>query len=72
MSVVVFDPEAVIDAMAPLLGLAIGSDQRAAVAANLRIAAGMAAQVLEVPMGDHDEPAGLFVPGHDAAREAAS
>ena len=72
MSVMVFDPDAVIDAMAPLLGLAIGPDQRAAVAANLRIAAGMAAQVLEVPIGDHDEPAGLFVPGQDAVREPES
>ncbi len=62
MNTASFDPEAVIDAMAPLLGLDIGPEQRAAVAANLRIAAGMAAQVLEVPMSDHDEPAALFVP----------
>lgn len=72
MSIAAFDPEAVIDAMAPLLGLDIRPDQRAVVAANLRIAAGMAAQVLEVPIGDHAEPAALFVPGHDAARDVAS
>ena len=58
-----FDPDAVIDAMAPLLGLDIRPDQRAAVAANLRIAAAMAAQLLEDPIGDHDEPAAFFVPG---------
>ena len=63
MNTASFDPDAVIDAMAPLLGLAIGPDHRAAVAANLRIAAGMAAQVFEVPIADHDEPAALFVPG---------
>ena len=69
MSTASFDPEAVIDAMAPLLGFEIGPEQRAAVAANLRIAAGMAAQVLEVAMSDHAEPAALFVPG--ALRETA-
>ena len=63
MSIALFDPEAIIDAMAPLLGIDIRPDHRAAVAVNLRIAAGMAAQVLEVPMGDHVEPAALFVPG---------
>ncbi len=70
MNAAPFDPDAVIDAMAPLLGLDIRPDQRAAVAANLRIAAGMAAQVLEVPIGDHDEPAAFFVPG--AALDASS
>ncbi len=62
MSGAPFDPEAVIDAMAPLLGLEIRPDYRAAVAANLRIAAGMAALVLEEPIGDHAEAAAVFVP----------
>ncbi len=70
MSSAPFDPDAIIDAMAPLLGLDIRPEQRAAVAANLRIAAGMAAQVLEAPIGDHSEPAAFFVPG--ASRETVS
>ncbi len=61
-SPVPFDPDAVIDAMAPLLGFAIPSDHRAAVAANLRLAAAMAALVLDQPVGDHAEPAPVFTP----------
>lgn len=57
-----FDPEAVMDAMAPALGLDIPVEQRAAVAANLRIAAAMAALVLSRPIGDHAEPAPVFTP----------
>ncbi len=57
-----FDPDRVIDALAPLLGLTIAPEQRAGVAANLRIAAGMAALVLEEPIGDHAEPAPVFTP----------
>ncbi len=58
-----FDPEAVIDAMAPMIGLAIPADYRAGVAANLRLAAAMAALVLLEPIGDHAEPAPVFTPG---------
>ena len=61
-SPVPFDPEAVIDAMAPLLGFNILLDHRAGVAANLRIAAAMAALVLDPPIGDHAEPAPVFTP----------
>ena len=57
-----FDPEAVIDAMAPLLGLDIRAEDRAGVVANLLIAAAMAALVLEPPLGDHTEPAPVFRP----------
>ncbi len=57
-----FDPEAVIDALAPLLGLAVPPEQRPGVAANLRIAAAMAALVLAEPAGDHAEPAPVFTP----------
>lgn len=63
-----FDPDAVIDAMAPLMGLAIAPDYRDGVAGNLRIAAAMAALVLADPPGDHAEPAPVFTPGH--SREA--
>ena len=57
-----FDPEAVIDALSPLLGLAVPPERRAGVAANLRIAAAMAALVLDEPVGDHAEPAPVFRP----------
>ncbi len=57
-----FDPEAVIDAMAPLLGLDVRAEDRAGVASNLAIAAAMAALVLEPPLGDHAEPAPVFQP----------
>ena len=57
-----FDPEAVVDAMAPLLGLAVSVEARPAVLANLRLAAAMAALVLESPPGDHAEPAPVFTP----------
>ena len=56
------DPEALIDAMAPFIGLDIPAEYRAGVAANLRIAAAMAALVLAEPIGDHAEPASVFTP----------
>lgn len=55
-----FDPDAVLDAMAPLLGLAVPAEARPAVLANLSIAAAMAALVLEEPAGDHAEPAPVY------------
>ena len=61
-----FDPEAVIDAMAPLLGLAILPEYRPGVAANLRIVADFAALMLEPPLGDHAEPAPVFTPAGGA------
>lgn len=63
-----FDPEAVIDALAPLLGLTVPAEARAAVATNLRIAAAMAELVLERPLGDHAEPAPVFTPLEREAR----
>jgi len=57
-----FDPEAVIDAISPLLGLDIKPEARDGVAANLRIVATMAALVLEPPQDDDAEPAPLFRP----------
>ena len=62
MSAPDFDPEAVIDATAPLLGLTVAPEQRPAVAANLRALAAMAALVLAPPLGDDAEPAPVFVP----------
>ena len=62
-----FDPEAVIDALAPLLGLTVPAEARAAVATNLRIAAAMAALVLERPLGDDAEPAPVFTPADRGA-----
>jgi hypothetical protein len=55
-----FDPEAVIDAMTPLLGLAAAEDYRPGIAMNLRICAGFAALLDEVELGDHEEPAPVF------------
>ena len=57
-----FDPEILIDAMGPMVGLDIPAEYRAGVVANLRIAAAMAAIVLSEPLGDHAEPAPVFTP----------
>lgn len=57
-----FDPEAVIDAMAPLLGLDIAPEYRSGIATNLRVTAGLATLVLEFPIDDHAEPAAVFRP----------
>ncbi|MDX7951912.1 DUF4089 domain-containing protein [Lichenihabitans sp. Uapishka_5] len=57
-----FDPDAVIDAMAPLLGLLVTPAQRPGVLANLKLTAALAALVLEVPLDDHAEPAAVFTP----------
>lgn len=57
-----FDPEAVIDAMAPLLALDVRPEYREGVATNLRITARFAALMLDAELGDHAEPAALFVP----------
>ena len=57
-----FDPEAIIDAMAPLLGLDLKPEYRPGVATNLKVTAGLAALVLDFPLGDHAEPAAVFTP----------
>lgn len=57
-----FDPEAVIDALAPLLKLDIVPDYRPGIVINLNITARLAALVLEFPLGDHAEPAAVFHP----------
>jgi hypothetical protein len=55
-----FDPEAVVDAMLPLLGLAVTQDSRARTVVHLRIAAEHARKLLSVPLEDHGEPAPVF------------
>jgi hypothetical protein len=55
-----FDPEAVVDAMAPLLGLTLTPESRAQTIVHLRIAAEQAEKLLSVPLDDHEEPAPVF------------
>ena len=62
MSGQVFDADAVIDALLPLLGLAAGPDSRSQIRIHLEIAAGHAARLLESPLDDHEEPAPVFTP----------
>ncbi len=54
--------EALMDAAAPLLSLAIPEECRAGVIASLQAAAGMAALVLAEPTDPTDEPAPVFRP----------
>lgn len=51
---------AVIDAMAPLLGVAIEPAWRDAVAMNVKTLAAAAALVLAFPLDDEAEPAPVF------------
>ncbi len=55
-----FDPEAVIDAMAPLLGLALTPESRTQTAAHLKIAAQQAEKLLSIALDDAEEPAPVF------------
>jgi hypothetical protein len=55
-----FDPEAVVDAMAPLLGLTLTPESRAQTIVHLRIAAEQAEKLLSVPLDDQQEPAPVF------------
>jgi hypothetical protein len=54
------DPEAVADAMAPLLGLTLTPESRAQTIVHLRIAAEQAERLLLVPLDDQAEPAPVF------------
>ena len=56
-----FDPDAVMDAMAPLLGLTIRPDYRQGIATNLLVTARWATLVVEAETGDDAEPAPIFV-----------
>jgi hypothetical protein len=55
-----FDPEAVVDAMALLLGLTLTPESRAQTVVHLRIAAEQAEKLLSVPLEDQQEPAPVF------------
>ena len=55
-----FDAEAVIDALAPLLGLPVAAEHRPGVVANLRMTARLAALVTEFPLDDREEPAPVY------------
>jgi Protein of unknown function (DUF4089) len=57
-----FDPEALVDAMAPLLGLALTPDSRAETIVHLRIAAQQAELLLSAALDDSEEPAPVFEP----------
>jgi hypothetical protein len=57
-----FDPEALVDAMAPLLGLALPPDSRAETIVHLRIAAQQAELLLSAGLDDGEEPAPVFKP----------
>jgi hypothetical protein len=57
-----FDPDAMIDAMAPLLGLVVSESSRAPVKTHLEIAARYAALLDEADLSDHEEPAPVFTP----------
>ncbi|HYF56311.1 MAG TPA: DUF4089 domain-containing protein [Salinarimonas sp.] len=55
-----FDPEAVVDAMAPLLGLPVGPEHRPGVILNLAVTARLAALVTDFPLDDREDPAPVF------------
>jgi hypothetical protein len=57
-----FDPEAVVDALSPLLGLSLTAESRAQTILHLRIAAEQAELLLAGEIGDEDEPAPVFRP----------
>jgi hypothetical protein len=62
MSAPEFNPEAVVDALAPLLGLTLTAESRAQTIIHLRIAAQQAELLLIAEIGDEDEPAPVFRP----------
>jgi Protein of unknown function (DUF4089) len=51
-----------VDAMAPLLGLALTPDSRAETIVHLRIAAQQAELLLSAGLDDDEEPAPVFKP----------
>ena len=60
MSSASFDPEALIGAMTPLLGLNLTPESRAQTALHLRIAAEQAEKLLSIALDDAEEPAPVF------------
>jgi hypothetical protein len=57
-----FDPEALAEAMANLLGLVQTPESRAQTIVHLRIAAEHAEKLLSVSIDDQEEPAPVFMP----------
>lgn len=55
-----FDPGALVDAAAPLLGIALTAESRAQVVIHLTIAAEQAKLLLSAEIGDEVEPAPVF------------
>ena len=62
MTVPEFNPEAVVDAVSPLLGLTLTAESRVQTILHLRIAAQQAELLLTAEIGDEDEPAPVFRP----------
>jgi hypothetical protein len=56
------DLDAMMDALAPLIGLTIEPAWRAPIAANLRVNATLAAQVMDFALSDHDDAAPVYQP----------
>jgi hypothetical protein len=54
------DAEAIIDAVAPILGLDIAEDDRPGVVLNLQIAVRLARIAETTDLADHDESASVF------------
>ena len=57
-----FDPAAFADATAPLLGLTLAPESRAAIVLHLNIAAEMALKLEAAALDDDAEPAPVFTP----------
>ena len=62
MTAAPFDPDAIIEAMTPLLRLTPTPESRAQIVVHLRIAAEQAALLLSAPIDDDEEPSPVFVP----------
>lgn len=58
-----FDAAAHLKAMEAVIGLEVRPEWRPGVEANIRTAAGMARLVLDFPLADEVEPAGVFEAG---------
>ena len=61
MTAAPFDPEALVEAMSPLIGLTLTPESRTETVVHLRIAREQAELLLGEPMGDDEEPAPVFV-----------
>ena len=57
-----FDPDALMDAMAPFLGLSLVDDYRAGIATHLLAAYSIAQDVMTFETGDESEPAPVYKP----------